>query len=243
MKIEYQLAKNYSERKNFYNYLEMLASRPDITRVCEIGGGANPSMSIDFIEKYRLKYTILDISAEQLEKAPPQYHKIQGDIGSPDLRVDNQYDLVFSRMLAEHISNAFIFHKNVSSLLRKEGFSFHFFPTLYSLPFVINALLPQKLSDQLLYFLNPYRKYHEKMGKFPAYYQWCRGPIKSQIKRFENLGFKVEEYIGFFGTPHYYKKLKPLQVLDEYISSFLVKYPVPQITSYAYILLRKEFAV
>lgn len=243
MKIEYKLAKNYSERLNFYNYLEMLVSRPEIKRVCEVGGGAKPSMSIDFIEKYELEYTVLDISADELAKAPSYYHKIQGDIASPDLILNTKYDLIFSRMLAEHISNPQAFHQNVFNLLGKDGYAFHFFPTLYSFPFLINSLLPKNISQELLYFLNPHRKLNQKMGKFPAYYQWCRGPVKVQIKRFKNLGFQVEEYIGFFGTPHYYRKLKPFQVLDEWTSSFFVKYPVPQITSYAYVLLRKEFAV
>jgi uncharacterized UPF0146 family protein len=223
----------------YFEVLKELASLPTVKKICEIGGGANPALPLDFVEKHGLEYTILDISVEELEKAPSGYKKLQGDIASSSFSLDGQYDLVFSMQLAEHIKSGHDFHKNVLNLLNDSGYAFHFFPTLYTLPFVMNRLLPQNLSSIILIFNDPSRKKEGNRGKFPAYYSWCKGPLESQIKSFENLGYCVEKYVGFFGH-NYYVKIKPLKVISSMITSVLLKYPIPLLTSYAYILLRKN---
>ncbi|BAY93089.1 MULTISPECIES: class I SAM-dependent methyltransferase [unclassified Tolypothrix] len=243
MKLEYRKVKNTSHIAEFKTYLHDLTTAPEIKRICEVGGGANPAISLDLIDKYGLEYTLLDISAEELAKAPNGYHKIQTDISSPSLNIDREFDLVFSIMLAEHVPNGLTFHKNVFNILRDGGYAIHVFPTMYALPFIVNQILPDKLSEKILWALSPHRKTDTNKLKFPAYYSWCRGPLNSQINKFENLGYKVEEYVGFFGTPAYFSKIKPLSLLDDWMSSILVKYPQPLITSYAYLLLRKDFSL
>jgi uncharacterized UPF0146 family protein len=237
MKIRYELDTAW---QNYDSYLEDLATRPEVKKICEIGGGANPSLPLDFIQRHRLEYTILDFSAEELGKAPDEYRKIQADIMSPNLSLDQGYDLIFSKMLAEHVQSGHDFHVNVLRLLREGGYAFHFFPTLYALPFVINFLIPDQLTEHILLFLQPSRTKTGKHSKFKAYYSWCRGPLKRQIMRFERLGYSVEEYVGFYGHSGYYKKIKPLHALHLIKSSLLTKYPIPLLTSYAYVLLRKK---
>ena len=46
-------------------------------------------------------------------------------------------------MLAEHVPDGYRFHSNLFELLKPGGVAFHFMPTLYSPPFVINRLLPE----------------------------------------------------------------------------------------------------
>jgi len=237
MKIRYELDTAWQD---YSGYLEDLVVRPKVKNICEIGGGANPSLPLDLIQRHRLEYTILDISAEELRKAPDEYRKIQADIMSPTLSLDGGYDLVFSKMLAEHVQSGHDFHANVLRLLRDGGYAFHFFPTLYALPFVINFLLPDQLTEHILLFLQPSRVRTGKHSKFKAYYSWCRGPLKRQIRRFESLGYSVEEYVGFFGHSGYYRKIKPLFALHLFMSSLLTKYPTPLLTSFAYVLLRKQ---
>src|ERR1700721_1406514 len=53
------------------------------------------------------------------------------------------YDLVFSKMLCEHLPDARTFHANCLRLLRPGARAVHFFPTLYTLPFVANRLIPE----------------------------------------------------------------------------------------------------
>lgn len=241
MNIEYRQTKNASHiYDDFFSYLQELIQKPEIKRVCEVGGGANPAIPLDLIEKYEVEYTLLDISSEELEKAPNGYHKIQADIASPNLNLHEQYDLIFSIMLAEHVQDGAIFHKNVLNLLQEGGYALHVFPTFYALPFVANQLLPEKLAKFILWTLAPHRITDDRKLKFPAYYSWCRGPLKSQINKFENLGYQVQKYIGFFGTPAYFRRVKAVNLLDKWISSLLVKKPNPLITSYAYVLLKKN---
>ncbi|WP_193200719.1 class I SAM-dependent methyltransferase [Nostoc sp. MG11] len=243
MKIEYRQAKDSAHMMDFQNYLNKLAVSSEVKKICEVGGGANPAIPINMIEKYGLKYTLLDISSEELAKAPNEYHKIQADISSPNLNLDGQFDLIFSIMLAEHVPNGQTFHKNTWNLLRHDGYALHLFPTMYAFPFIVNQLLPEKLSNKLLGTLAPHRITDSKKLKFPAYYSWCRGPSNNQKNKFNSLGFRVEEYIAFFGTPAYFRRSKPLNLLDEWVSSILVKYPLPLITSYAYVLLRKDVSL
>ncbi|MEG3435925.1 methyltransferase domain-containing protein [Pannus brasiliensis CCIBt3594] len=224
---------------DYSTVLEELASSPNARKICEVGGGANPFFSLDFVDRQQLDYAILDISAEELKKAPDGYRKLQGDVGSPKFDLPGQYDLIFSMQLAEHIENGIDFHKNIHGLLKKGAYAFHFFPTLYAPPFILNRFLPSSLSGNLLLWHSPDRVKEGNRGKFPAYYSWCLGPVKSQIDRLENLGYEVERYVGFFGHD-YYQKWKPFHALSNLTASILLNYPVPILTSYAYVLLRKK---
>jgi 2-polyprenyl-3-methyl-5-hydroxy-6-metoxy-1,4-benzoquinol methylase len=234
MKIEYYLFDVSRQRYNIE--LKKLVRKPDIKKVLEVGGGANPLLSLDEIAEYGLEYTILDISLEELTKAPDAYNKLQRDITDPDLSLDGKYDLVCSRFLAEHVPSGRTFHRNILNLLREGGYAFHYFPTLYSTPFLTNLLLPEKLLETILFFFQPSRT---KEDKFKAYYDWCYGPTRKNIKRLIELGYNVEEYIGFFGH-RYYSRIKILNRLEMIKANLLVKYPLPFFTQFAQVLLKKR---
>jgi 2-polyprenyl-3-methyl-5-hydroxy-6-metoxy-1,4-benzoquinol methylase len=240
MKIEYHLTTIAS--KKYREQLRDLVAREDIKKVCDIGGGANPLLSIEEVQKYGLDYTLLDISSEQLAKAPEGYNKLQANITDPKLCINGEYDLVCSKYLAEHVSSGLIFHKNTLNLLKDGGYAFHFFPTLYNIPFITNLILDEKVSEPILLFFQPLRKKEGNRGKFKAYYDWCRGPTNENIERFIELGYSVEEYIGFFGHGFYKRKkvLVILALLEEVKSQLLLQYPIPLLTQFAHVLLKKH---
>lgn len=238
MKIRYALSKE--AWSNSFAYLEQLILSKGVRRVLEVGGGANPTFPLEFIAQHGLEYTVLDISQEELDKAPAGYLKVRADITSPELNLPGGYDLVFSKMLAEHVKCGETFHRNVYRLLASKGWAFHFFPTLYAPPYVVNRLLPERLAEQLLDLLQSGREKEGRHAKFPAYYSWCRGPIPSQINRFERLGYQVTEYIGFFGHDGYYLKLPLLAKMHRIFSDWLVLHPAPLLCSFAYVLLQKD---
>jgi len=209
-------------------------------RILEVGAGANPTFSSDFVKEHQLVYSILDISEEELAKAPDGYDTVLADISSPGLNLPNQYDFIFSRMLAEHIKDGEAFHQNVFNLLAPGGIVFHFFPTLYAPPFVLNRLLPEELARKVLNLIQSGREQHGKHAKFPAYYSWCRGPSQKQIQKFEKIGFEVKEYIGFFGHSGYYQKVPIVDKIHRRISTWLVNHPIPLFTSFAYVVLGKN---
>jgi 2-polyprenyl-3-methyl-5-hydroxy-6-metoxy-1,4-benzoquinol methylase len=205
-------------------------------RVCDIGGGANPALSTEFVTAHDLEYLVIDISAEELAKAPAGYRKHQADLASPTFRPPERFDLVFSATVCEHIPDPATFHRNVRSLLETGGLALHCFPTLYSLPFLLNRLLPEGVSQELLYRLSPGRRYDEAHGKFPALYRWCRGPTRRQIARFESVGFEVIDYVGLFGH-HYFRPIRVIDTLESTVASWLVSHPLPWLTSYARVSL------
>ena len=220
-------------------FLEELATRPGVRKICEIGGGANPSLSLAFIAKHNLEYTILDISENELAKAPDGYIKLVGDITDPNTQLQkNNWDLIFSKMLAEHVQDGTSFHGNIFNLLAPGGTAFHFFPTLCSMPFVINKLLCKKNSARLLYLFYKDRDYDGKHGKFPAYYSLCYGPTKKQIKRLANIGYSIKNYIGFFGHS-YFERIPLLHKLHRALTKLLISFPIPWLSSYAYVVLSK----
>ncbi|PKO17657.1 MAG: hypothetical protein CVU39_04025 [Chloroflexi bacterium HGW-Chloroflexi-10] len=224
--------------RKFKNTIIQYIQNESATKICEIGGGANPVLTPQNLLEFQLEYTIIDVSKEELDKAPASYKKIVGDINSPEIATNNEkYDLVFSKMLAEHIKNGKQFHENILELLADNGIAIHFFPTLYTFPFFINRLTPEAFTQKLLSYFDPRNNY--KYAKFPAYYSWCRGPVPSQIKKFEDLGYTIIEYRGFFGHSGYYKRLPFFRKIHETKTKYLLKNPNPFFTSYAYLIMKK----
>ncbi len=206
-------------------------------RVLELGGGANPALTLDEVREKRLDYTILDISQTELDKAPAGYRKLQADVASPLGEVSSQYDFIFSKMLAEHVRDGRVFHQNVLKLLSPGGVAFHFFPTLYAPPYVVNRFLPERFAAWLLRHFSP--RDSRQYAKFPAYYSWCRGPSASQLQRLEKLGYEVMRYTGFFGHGAYYAKIPLLRDWHRWCVALLLRHPSPYFTSFAYAVLRK----
>ena len=207
-----------------------------VRRMCDVGGGAHPTLSLDEVRARNLDYTLLDISAIELAKAPQGYSKLQADISEQHESGPTGFDLITSTMLAEHVKNGEVFHSNVRDMLRPGGIACHFFPTLYALPLLMNSLMPERLSSQFLHWFNPVDATHLK---FPAYYSWCRGPSRGQIRRLERLGYTVLSYHGFFGHD-YFLRVPLLKTAHAALAKFLVKHPVPQWTSRAIVVLQRQ---
>lgn len=224
--------------KGYENFLMEMIVQTNAKYVLDVGGGANPLLNNDFIQKNAIDYSILDISEAELQKAPEGYNKILADAASKHLCLNKQFDFVFSKVFLEHIKDPEQFHRNIYNLLSNNGISVHFFPTLYALPFVVNKLLPETISEILLDIFSPRDRHRHE--KFPAYYHWCRGPIKTQCEQFRKIGFEVIEYAGFFGHSDYYKKLNYLRNVHEMKTAYLLKNPNPLFTSYAHVVLKKS---
>ncbi len=235
MKITYRRSQEAWD--NYQQTILDLIERYNCNRLCEIGGGANPALPMEYISSHGLSYTLLDISREELDKAPDGYEKMVADICDPQLQFEHQFDFMFSKMLAEHVPDGRRFHENVFRLLSPGGIAFHFSPTLFAFPFVVNLLIPDWLSAGLLNLFSPRDKVRE--GKFPARYSWCRGPTSKHLQRFTDLGYDIDEVRGFYGHEDYYKKIPPLKAVHRMLVSRNLKKPNPITTSYVYLILRK----
>ena len=218
MTIRYGLSHEANDQ--FYATLDRLATQRPGMRLCELGRGANPAVPHDIVQQFEINYTVVDVCAAELEKAPAGYHKVLADITQPNHCVEGPFDLIFSVWCAEHVSDGAAFHRSIYELLAPGGTALHIFPTLYAPPFVVNRLIPEWVSSKLVLWLQPHREPEGDHGKFPARYSWCRGPSPAQLRRIKQLGYEVEEYAGFFGHSGsvafgagYLDRLPPLTLL------------------------------
>ena len=223
---------------NFDDLVLGLASRRGVTAVAELGGGANPILSSEAAWKSVPKRVVFDISAEELSKCDGNVEKKMADLCQPISEEYGAYDLVFSKMLCEHIPDAAAFHENCFNLLRPGGWAVHFFPTLFAAPFVVNRILPEVASRWLVRRVQPGRLNDPKRGKFPAYYRWCKGPLNHMLQRYRRIGFEVEEWRGGFGH-NYYRRIPPLDAAEKAKTRFLLRNPHPSLTSFATVVLHK----
>jgi SAM-dependent methyltransferase len=215
-----------------------LARREGVTSVAELGGGANPMIADTEKWGFVSERVVVDISADELAKSDGQVQTRVADLCKPIPDGHNSYDLVFSKMLCEHLPDAAAFHANCYNLLRPGGLSVHFFPTLFTLPFVVNRLIPENLTRSMLRMVQPGRFTNPKLSKFPAYYRWCTGPTRQAQKRYESVGFEVEAWSASFGHL-YYDKIPGLNKAERAKTRFLLEHPVPALTSFATVVLRK----
>jgi hypothetical protein len=207
-------------------------------RWCDVGGGARPVLSIAQVQKWGLDYVLLDQSQAELDRAPSGYQQFCGSIldasaVSELLARGGAFDVIVSRWTAEHMTDGKRFHESIFSALAPGGTAVHFFSTLYALPFLANRLLPTALSRAILFRVEGARS-----TKFPARYDWCRGPSGRQIRRLEGIGYTVQRYIGYFGH-NLYSRVRPLHAAHRALSQLLVEHPVSGLTSFALIVLRR----
>jgi SAM-dependent methyltransferase len=207
-------------------------------RICDVGGGAHPIVGLKQVDARGLEYVVLDASQEELARADGDYQRFQADILDPATvpelaRRWGAFDVVLSRWTAEHIRDGRRFHEQVFAMLRPGGTAVHLFPTLYALPFLVNRVLEPGLSSALLYRIFPGRD-----AKFPAYYSWCRGPTRRQIRRLESLGFSVDRYTGYYGHGMY-RRVPPVHAAHKAICARLVEHPLPSLTSFALVVLTR----
>jgi len=208
--------------------------------ILEIGAGANPTLTLADVQQLGVRYTTNDIADAELARAGAGFQTLCHDFSQqpPARAYQGAFDVVFSRMVNEHVRDGRQYYRNIASVLRPGGVTFHWFSTLFALPFLVNRLVPEALAERLLALAVPDAATRHR--KFPAHYSWGRGPSRRMIQAFHALGFEVLEYHGYFGH-QYYRTLSPwLQALEDRKARWLVRHPVPLLTSYAHLVMRRR---
>lgn len=221
-------------------FLASIIDRESSASVLEIGSGANPTLAPEDVRARGLRYTTNDLDAGELAKAGTAYDTLLLDMSSAArgaLPLES-FDLIFSRMVNEHVADGERYYRNIFDALRPGGVTAHCFSTLYALPFIVNRLVPEQVASHLLDFFNPRDRY--KQDKFEARYSWSRGPTSRMLERLASVGYEIVEYRGYFGHPYYNQPfMKPLRALEEAKAAWLCRHPIPDLTSYAVVILRK----
>lgn len=205
--------------------------------VAELGAGASPLLSdYERVDRGEFTYYRVDISSVELEKSTGSGGTpVVADVAGDDLRLPAPVDFAVSKMLAEHVADGERFLRNVQRVLVPGGLYLQLAPTLYTVPFLANRLMPERLSDLVLKYLQT--KERSEHGKFPARYSWCRGPSDAYLDRISALGFDVVAARGYFGHG-YYRRVRPLHALEKKKSAWLAEHPIPALCSFAVLLLQ-----
>ncbi|MBN8808849.1 MAG: methyltransferase domain-containing protein [Sphingomonas sp.] len=199
--------------------------------VLELGAGRRPSFTLEEMPSSIRSYTVNDISAEELALLPEGYDAARFDVSGDASNFRDQYDVVFSRFLAEHVADGEAMHRNVYQVLREGGAAFHLIPTLYAVPFVINKFLPERLTSWVLAKFAPRRAINPK---FPAYYSMCYGNPDKMARKLTEIGYKKVEIRNFYGH-FYYEKIPVLRSVHRWFSDLAARREWTSLSSYAYI--------
>lgn len=205
-----------------------------LTAICEIGGGRTPLFSVDEVAELGVDYTVLDISDEELALAPPGYRTICADICDGDMAGEGaRFDLMFSSMVAEHVRDGDLMHRNVFAMLKPGGIAFHYMPTLYYPVFAANRLMPQRVSTWAL------KTFADRPSpKFPARYSRCLGPTEAMHDYLAGVGFEVVEYRPFYGSV-YFESIPGVRQVERSVARWAARRRNPWLTSFAYLIVRK----
>lgn len=208
----------------------LVANYPDAD-VLELGGGRRPSFELQDMPPNLRSYTVNDISEDELSLLPPGYDKACFDVSGDASAFQGRYDVVFSRFLAEHVPDGRAMHRNVHQVLKPGGVAFHLIPTLYATPFVINKLLPERLTAKALEVFSPRRSVSPK---FPAHYSACRGDTPAMRRLFNDIGYSRVEITNFYGH-FYYENIPVLREVQDWFAKMAEERQWPWASSYAYI--------
>jgi SAM-dependent methyltransferase len=239
MIVTFRKVDEFEGWQKFPAFIEDVIARNSAKRVCEIGAGANPAIGQDVIRKYGLTFRAADQVEGELLKSEMEGTSVY-DVCSTAPVPGAPYDLIFSRMTAEHFRDPERAYTNMFQALAPGGLAVHSFATLYALPFLLNRVLPDRVTDFLFDRFSP--RDRERHDKFKAYYSHCRGPMESQLQFFRNLGYDIVEYRAYFGHNYYEPKLRLLDLIHRQKTKLLLKAPIAFFVSYATVILRRPLA-
>ncbi len=226
---------------HYENTVLALARHFELLELCEIGGGRDPGFLPDDPKTKGLALTVNDLDQGELDLAPQGLKKarfdIAGDLSEPDAR-PGSYDLMFSRMVFEHVVDVERAWSNIHALLRPGGVALAFNPTLWAPVFALNHVIPESLSRKIVHALFPARRDGGGDPKFPAHYDWCRGSEAKLAPMLRRAGFRDIHIQPFWGHG-YFDRMPGLKQADHLFNRAAAQLDLRLFTTYAFVVVRK----
>jgi SAM-dependent methyltransferase len=207
-------------------------------RLLEVGGGRGPQLTPAQAEELGVALTVNDIDARELSLAPTGFATACFDIaGDVDPGLLGKFDLIFSRMVFEHVKDAPRAWRNIRALLTPGGVALAYHPTLYSPPFLVNWLVSESVSSRLLRLFFPWR-HDGDYPKFPARYEMCFAAPSRVGPALRDAGFSEVLIAPFFG--HGYLRAVPVvREVEGALHVLAERRDWRALASYAYTLARR----
>ncbi|MBL1258597.1 bifunctional 2-polyprenyl-6-hydroxyphenol methylase/3-demethylubiquinol 3-O-methyltransferase UbiG [Methylocystis sp. Sn-Cys] len=227
--------------ENYKRTIIEIARQKGLRRHLEIGGGRDPLFLPDEIVTLGFDVTLNDISARELSLAPAGYSTVVCDIAGKDAKAilgPERYDIAYSRMVMEHVPDVASMWENIAYTLAPGGVAFSFFPTLYAPPYVLNRLIPEKISRWMLETVFPDRKDDGDNPKFPAYYDHCFSDESKILPILKRAGFSEVVVLPFWGYSYFWK-FPGIKQLDAAFTNIARKRQWRAFSSFAYVIATK----
>jgi SAM-dependent methyltransferase len=225
---------------NYKRVVRDLCGALKCKRIVEIGGGRDPLFSRNEIEALGVDMTVNDISQAELAVLPAGYQTgcfdVAGDISSVS-HLRGTFDLAFSRMVFEHVADGQRAWSNMYELLAPGGVALAFIPTFYSVPFVVNWLLPDKLAGAIVKLLFANRTADED-PVFPARYSWTFASNERMRAMLKPIGYREVVVLPFYGHS-YYAGFPIVRDIHKWFTGIARQRDWRLFASYAYIAVRK----
>jgi SAM-dependent methyltransferase len=227
----------------WYNYKRVvreLTAQLGARRLIDIGGGRDPLFDLDELETLGAALTVNDIAPGELSRLPPGYDTACFDVAGDRSCLApwrNTFDLAFSRMVFEHVADGRRAWSNLYDLLAPGGIALSFNPTLYALPYVINWLLPHKLTAPFVRRFGPERS-AETDPVFPAVYSWCSAEDARMRAMLSAIGYREIIVQPFYGHS-YYGKFPVVRDVHARFTALARQRDWRMVASFAYIIARK----
>ncbi len=202
--------------------------------VLEIGSGRFPFLIKLRDRAVETSYHGLDIDESEIARSPIPYTHFVDDLSKEDADLGMKFDAIFSRFVCEHIEDAEIFYRNIHSHLADDGVSVHLFPNLFSAPFLLNYILPDRMSASLLGRLFPKRISDD--NKFPAYYRMCH--LWGTRRKLRAMGYSVVKFHPYYGH-HYFSPIAALNRIAGFYFDLKRKLGMAFFAEYFILELRK----
>lgn len=176
-------------------------------RVVDIGGGKNPFIAVDKKTALAIHVTGVDISAQELERAPAGAYDItkcadiSKTVGSGDA------DLCICQAVLEHVQDVEAAFVAIASFLKPGGVALIFVPSRNAVFARLNLLLPEWLKRYLLFTIFPQTKRDQG---FPSYYNRCTPAGFRAIAKCAGLEIQEAKY---YYVSSYFSFFAPLYVL------------------------------
>lgn len=200
--------------------------------VLEVGAGRNPIFTPEEIKKHKIDYHANDISQVELDNMLVKYPARAFDTcGMIPAEWHGKFEVIFSRMVQEHVRDGWAFYRNLGVLLKDGGCVLNFHPTLFAFPFIMNRIIPENLSEKIMFILAPQRT-RERTPKFPAYYQFCRHS-DGVVRKIKACGFKAARLYPFYHHG-YYRRIPVLGKLHVWFSRLAQRRGWKLIATYSY---------
>jgi 2-polyprenyl-6-hydroxyphenyl methylase/3-demethylubiquinone-9 3-methyltransferase len=162
-------------------------------RVLDVGGGRSPTISAAVVRQLGLHVVGLDISAAELNLAPPGAYAetIVGDVA--ETPIPGQFDLILSDAVLEHVRDNRRAVANLAACLAPGGTMAHFVPCRNAPFALLNRWLGNWLAKKILLGIYPER---QGVAGFPAYYDQCVPSRLAGLCR--QCGLEVVELTPYF---------------------------------------------